>query len=84
MHVFPPEDEEGVCYRATETAHYCYTRAAALALLETSVILPGSEREGHEDALNSGARRGQAKLHPPVVHQVELHISTTQRSKVYC
>lgn len=57
-------------------AHCCHTRAG-LALLQNGVVLPGSEREGHEDALNSGAGRGQAKLHSPVIHQVELHIPTT-------
>lgn len=45
------------------------------ALIKTSVDLPGSEGKGHEDALNSGARCGQTKLHSPVIHQVELHIS---------
>lgn len=83
MHVLPPEDEGLVCYQATKTAHFCHTRAG-LAVLQTSVILPGSEGEGHENALNSGARRGQAKLHSPVIHQVELHISTTETHKTYC
>lgn len=40
--------------------------------------LPGSEGEGHEDALNSRARSSQAKLHSPVIHQIELHISRNE------
>lgn len=44
---------------------------------DSAVTLPGSEREGHQNALDSGAGRGQAKLHSPVVHQVKLHISAT-------
>lgn len=45
----------------------------------TAVVLclPGGEGEGHQNALYPGARRGQAELHPPVVHQVKLHIPTT-------
>lgn len=40
--------------------------------------LPGGEWEGHEDALDSRAGRGQAKLHSPVVHQVKLHVPAEQ------
>lgn len=40
--------------------------------------LPCGEWEGHEDALDSWAGRGQAKLHSPVVHQVKLHIPAEQ------
>lgn len=61
-------------YQETQTARYCHVTAVQL-LCHTGVSLPGSEREGHEDALNSGARCGQAKLHSPVIHEVELHIS---------
>lgn len=52
------------------------------SLFQTCAVLPGSEGEGHQNALDSGARRGQAKLHSAVIHQVELHISTinTQQS----
>lgn len=47
---------------------------------QEDVRLPGSEGEGHEDALDSGAGGGQAELHPPVVHQVELHVPTAQQT----
>lgn len=61
-------------YWQTQAAHYCHTRTGH-PLRHTGVSLPGSKGEGHDDALNSGARRGQTKLYSSVIHQVELHIS---------
>lgn len=60
---------------------YCHTRSRATAASDRCVVLPGSEGEGHEDALDSGAGRGQAELHSPVIDQVELNIPTIQIHK---
>lgn len=64
-------EREGAGYWAT--AAHCCSGSSGDALL-----LPGGEGERHQDALDPGAGRGQAKLHSPVVHQVELHISAAQ------
>lgn len=52
------------------------TKHEGVAEEQEDVSVPGSEGEGHQDALDSGAGSGQAELHPPVVDQVELHVST--------
>lgn len=66
-------------YSHLRTRSQCVTKQPHRAYYELTqeqegVALRGCEGEGHEDALDSGARRGQAELHSPVVHQVELHI----------
>lgn len=63
----------GAGYRATCTHTACCCSGGGDAL-----PVPGGEGERHQDALDPGAGRGQAKLHSPVVHQVELHVSATQ------
>lgn len=61
----------GAGYRVTWAASCCRSSRGTL-------LLPGGEGERHQNALDPGAGRGQAKLHSPVVHQVELHVSATE------
>lgn len=81
MHVLPPEDGERICYHTTQTAYFHYT-GEVQAVHQRGISLPGGEGEGHEDALDSRAWGGQTELHSPVIHQIELHISTTHALKI--